>query len=218
MTLTAFAVLAGILLGLAVALWLGPLLLTARAVLSWVLPPAGKRRWQTATALGLSSGMMAAVALAGAFLGLREALVAVIFGLLLLLAIMDLRWRWLPLEWTVTLGLAGLGIASIGARLTEAILTALATMILLRGLQIGFRKLRGTEGMGTGDVFLASALGILAGPVGIALTLGLASVTGLTNEALRRGLSGLETRPRFGVAFGAHLAGVFALLWIFKPF
>ncbi len=218
MTFALVAVLTGILSGVALALWLGPLLLGSRAVLSVGLMPAGIRRWQVPTAAGLSLGLLGAVAIAGVALGLREALVAAVFGFLGLSAVMDLRWRWLPLEWSAAIGLAGLGIATIDARIAEAILTALATLLLLRGLQILFRKFRGTEAMGTGDVFLAAALGTMIGPVGIALTLGLASVTGLINEALRRTLSGSEVRQRFGVAFGAHLAGVFALLWIFKPF
>lgn len=187
-----------------VAVLTGPLMLTCRAVLRRLMPPAALRRWQGPVTAGVGAGLLAATLL-GATTGGNAALVVAVFGLLLLLATLDLAWRWLPFAWTMPLLALGIVAAWVNHALIDAILgVALGAGVLL-ALQLSFRFLRGVEALGTGDIWLAAGLGALAGPQKIMLILGLSAVLALAVEA---GRSILVTRPgrrRLGVAYGAHM-------------
>ena len=138
--------------------------------------------------------------------------------MLFALGLMDAFWRWLPLPWIAGLGAALAFLAWTNGKILAGIAAAIGGVVALRALQIFYRRTRGAEFLGTGDVILVGALGIFTGPFGLALLLGLASATGLLSEVLLRARENGAERTRYGVAFGTHLCAVFALLWFFNAF
>lgn len=96
-----------------------------------------------------------AQALAGAVLG----------WLLLTLALLDLRHFWLPNRVTAALALAGLavGIADIPPPLIDRLIGGVAGLLVFAAVRYGYRRLRGREGMGGGDVKLFGAIGLWLG-------------------------------------------------------
>lgn len=132
--------------------------------------------WQPISELG---GAVVAVGSCLAAPGAVEALAAALFGWqLLLLALLDARHFWLPRPLTVALALTGAGHAAAQALLlgdakplVVAGLSGLAGYGLLAGLALGYRALRGREGMGGGDPPLMGAIGVWLGPQGVILTI-----------------------------------------------
>lgn len=153
------------------------------------------------------------------------ALLALALGLwlLLALALTDLLWLRLPDPLTaallvLALGLpllpgAGLGGPGPGAALLGAALGAGSFW----ALRLGYRRWRGREGLGLGDVKLMAGLGALAGPWDLPLLVLLAALAALglaAAEALLRGrgaLAGARAMP-----FGAALSAAAAALWLVR--
>lgn len=124
--------------------------------------------------------------------------------LLLALACLDARHWWLPdrLTWPLlALGLAA-GPAPLGQRLA-AVAIAGGGLSLLR---LGYRHLKGREGMGLGDVKLAAAIASWLSPMWLAPFMGLAALLGLMAVARRP-----ATRV---VPFGACLAVAGWATWL----
>ena len=194
---------------------MGPMLLTVRAVMQRHSTLATIRRWQGAVALGLGLGLVGATAVSGLLINGQMAVLAATLGLLSLLAILDLAWRWLPFAWT--LPLLGLGIAS--AWFSDAMLTGgmglLAGAGVLLALQLSFRVFRGVEALGTGDIWLAAGLGMLTGPQEIVAILGIAALTGLVAAGLQRLVAGPSAVARMGVAYGTHLCVAYVIILLF---
>lgn len=96
-----------------------------------------------------------AQALAGAVLG----------WLLLTLALLDLRHFWLPDRLTAALALAGLaaGFAGLAPPLIDRLIGGVAGLLIFAAVRHGYRRLRGREGMGGGDVKLFGAIGLWLG-------------------------------------------------------
>ncbi len=193
---------------------LGPLRLAVRAVLR----RAGGRRTlgrQAGVTRGLAAGLVAAPVLAGAAQGGSAAIHVAAIGLAVLLAAMDLAWRWLPHEWTWPLLGLGLVAAAAGAAPSATALGGVAGAALGGGLlafvQLGFRHVRGIEALGTGDVWLAAAIGAFTGPGPIPWVIALAAVTALGAEMLGARLFPAPRRSRLGVAYGTHLAVMFPI-------
>jgi leader peptidase (prepilin peptidase) / N-methyltransferase len=126
---------------------------------------------------------------------------------LLILAILDYRFYWLPDRLTIPLGIIGLLAAWPDE---EAMMDAAIGAVVAGGafyaIRVGYRMLRGVEGLGLGDVKFVAALGAWLGASALPWLVLLASVTALTVEAARAFT--LATRPQATARspFGLHLA------------
>ena len=179
----------------------GPTLLMARGVLRPAFGPDIARARAPGLALGIGAGALAATAGVGTVLGGSAAVITAFLTLLVMLAAMDMAWRWLPLEWTLALAALGFGAAVLSGDVTTAALGAALGGGVLLALRQSFLTLRKVEALGLGDIWLAAALGALIGPVHIIWLLGAAACLGLVLHFSARAPS----RQRLGVAFGAQL-------------
>ncbi|MEM9797750.1 MAG: hypothetical protein AAF919_14755 [Pseudomonadota bacterium] len=188
---------------------LGPLPLAMRAMLHPFFGTSARRYWPAAAA-GTLGGLAAAILLT-TWMGWLSPIIVMVLGLLLLLAIMDMRWRWLPLEWCALIGVATLAQAiangAIGAALIAMVLPA-ATLAAIRAI---FLWMRGIEVIGAGDLWLIAALSGQIGVQGGALMLGLAAVSGLASHLIYKAIRP-DGPQRYGVAYGAHLCANFVLV------
>lgn len=173
-------------------------------------------------------GRLPMLAAGGALLGVwsafgqpstAAAVLTALFGWqLLLIALVDAEHFWLPDR--LTFPLAGLGLVAAawldGPRLWDAVLGAAGGFAILRGLAVGYRRLRGREGLGGGDPFLLGAIGAWVGWAGLPAVLLWAGLAGLSVVAGRaaggRPLSGEDRLP-----FGVFLAIGGWLTWSLGP-
>lgn len=128
------------------------------------------------------------------------------------LALFDLRRGRLP-DW-LTLPLAAAGLLRawrLGVGL-EAALGCAVGFIAFAGLAVAYRRLRGREGLGFGDVKLAAAAGAWVGWQGLPSVVLLAAAAALAVAAARGRLAAAERVP-----FGAYLAPAILLVWLFGP-
>lgn len=205
-------------LGLPAALAVGPLLILCRSLLRATVGAPYIRSLFRPVSLGILVGAATAILVAGLSFGAAAAATAGALLMLLSLSLMDTFWRWLPMPWVGGLAAALAYLAWSNGTILAGMAAAISGAVALRALQIFYRRTRGAEFLGTGDVILVGALGLFTGPFGLALLLGLASVTGLLSEVLLRARKNRPDRARYGVAFGTHLCAVFALLWFFNAF
>ena len=144
---------------------------------------------------------------------------ALFLWLLLALAVTDLTRFRLPDPLTAALMVAGSWLALLpgGVGLRSAAAGAAAGVAAFWLLRRIYRRLRGREGLGPGDVKLIAGLGAFAGlrdlPLVILLAALAALAAGLTAAALGRpaGRSPLGQRA---LPFGAALCGAGAALWL----
>lgn len=144
-----------------------------------------------------------------------QAVAASIFGWLLLpLIILDYRHYWLPNCLIVLLAIAGL---LMGPSLISSITWfdrcagLLAGFAILEGIRLGFKRLRGYDGMGAGDPKLFGALGIWLGWQALPIILLGASAIGICIFVARSAL----TQSSNFLPFGSYLCGaayLFAML------
>lgn len=142
-----------------------------------------------------------------------EALVAAALTLVAAaLALFDLRRGRLP-DW-LTLPLAAAGLLR-GWRLgvlADGALGCVLGFAVFAGLAVGYRRLRGREGLGFGDVKLAAAGGAWIGWQGLPSAVLLAAAAALAVAAARGRLQAAERIP-----FGAFLAPAILLVWLLGP-
>ena len=200
---------------LTVAVWLGPMLLVIRAVLRCMMSPSHMRRWQNPTRFGVSAGMIAACAVSGLTMGVNAVALAAVLCLLVMLATADFAWRWLPLEWTISLIGLGVILALYNGNWAEAAIGLVIGAGTLWVLQFTFRVWRGTDALGTGDIWLAAGLGALAGSSQIPWVLCLAALSALSVTLVSQRLASIDRRNRHGVAYGAHLCIVHTIQMVF---
>lgn len=145
--------------------------------------------------------------------------VSVLFGwTLLALAVIDLRWLWLPHALSWPLAAAGLLVAGLwhwNVPFDQLIGLAVgygATTLVARL----YRRYRGRQGLGDGDAHLFGALGAWVGWQGLPAILVYAGVSGLLAVALgmrREQPIGWTTR----IPFGPHLCLGGWLVWLYGP-
>ena len=203
---------------LGMSLFFGPVILASRAILGPIATRSAMQRWQMPMTVGIEAGILLSVVVLGLASGFPAALLAAAVALTALLAVMDAKWRWLPGEWTLALIAIGLILAFRDGRLAEAALAAGISSLGLFALQLGYRTIRGVEGLGTGDIWLIAGFSTFLEPRLIPLLIGLAALSGLAQELVQRAVPGASGRTRFGVAFGTHLSLVFVILLFFQPF
>lgn len=121
--------------------------------------------------------------------GLSQGLALAVFGWLLLpLAVLDARHFWLPDRLVLLLGLCGLagGAVLTSEPLLDRFVAALAAGLGLAGVALGYRLLRGRQGLGAGDPKLIAAIALWLGPFLTASTFLAACLIGLVEALVRR--------------------------------
>ncbi|WP_022681090.1 prepilin peptidase [Sphingobium bisphenolivorans] len=106
---------------------------------------------------------------------------ALLGWLLLTLAVLDKRHFWLPDALTLPLAFMGLtiGLWSTDAVMIDRVVGAVAGYVGLLAVALGYRGLRGREGLGLGDAKLLGALGAWFGWQALPFILLLATTLGL---------------------------------------
>jgi leader peptidase (prepilin peptidase) / N-methyltransferase len=134
-------------------------------------------------------------------------LVWAVFGwLLLLLAALDLRHYWLPQRLTVLLALSGIAALFITrGDVAASLIGGAAGFLGLEAVRLGYRALRGREGMGGGDPLLLGGIGLWMGWQALPFVVIVASLVGFALIALWK-LRGAEVGAATRVPLGACLA------------
>lgn len=136
---------------------------------------------------------------------------ALLFLLLLPLALLDARHLWLPDQLVLALALLGLvlgGITADGIALTTRLSSAALAFAALETIRRLFRKFRSKEGMGAGDPKLFAALALWLSPYDLPLLILLASMFGLAVALV----STIKKRPIEQLPFGTLLAAATVVL------
>ncbi|MFP5328525.1 MAG: prepilin peptidase [Alphaproteobacteria bacterium] len=133
---------------------------------------------------------------------------ALLWLLLIALAVLDARHFWLPDTLNAVLAVAGLllGGLATGATLADRLIGGGSGFLALALIALAYSRLRGRDGLGAGDPKMLGAIGLWTGWAPLPAILILASLTGLA-IALVQQRSASERMP-----FGALLA-VAAILW-----
>lgn len=131
-------------------------------------------------------GIEAGAALIGGYCALAfPPLPALLFAvggwLLLTLAVLDARHMWLPDALTLPLAALGLTLGDwiLPAPFMDRVIGAAAGAGLLLLLALGYKRLRGREGLGLGDAKLLGAIGAWLGWQALPFVLLIASITAL---------------------------------------
>lgn len=143
------------------------------------------------------------------------AICALLFLLLLPLALLDARHLWLPDRLMLILAGLGLllgGITSEATELTTRILSAALAFAALEALRRLFAMVRGREGMGAGDPKLFAALALWLSPYDLPILMLLASMLGIAVVLV----STVRKRPVEQLPFGSLLAAATAVLLLVR--
>jgi leader peptidase (prepilin peptidase)/N-methyltransferase len=144
------------------------------------------------------------------------ALVTALFGwCLLIVAALDAEHHWLPDRLTLPLIPAGLaaGWAGFGPPLDQRLIGAATGFALLALIALGYRRLRGREGLGGGDPKLFAALGAWLGWPALPYVLLGAGLLGLAALALKR-LRGEAVAATDRLPLGALMAVAGWPIWL----
>lgn len=160
-----------------------------------------------ALAIGVAAGWIAP-----GWIGVSGA----VFGwLLLALAALDVAAFWLPDRLTATLAAAGLaaGAAGFDPATSDRLIGGVAGYGVLAGIALGYRVLRGREGMGGGDPKLMGAIGLWLGWRMLPAVFVIASLVGL-GVALFARMTGRAVARDTALPFGALLAVAAYPAWL----
>jgi leader peptidase (prepilin peptidase) / N-methyltransferase len=166
-----------------------------------------------AAALAASAiSLIAAPGLPGWF-GAALALIAIA------IAVIDLRWFIIPNE----LSAAGFALALVYAAATEpeplqaplfAALRGGVLALLFFGLREGYRRLRGRDGIGLGDVKLAGVAGAWLSWLAIPIAIEIAALAAIAVFAVRHYVAGRQLDAALKFPFGLFLAPSIWLGWL----
>lgn len=137
---------------------------------------------------------------------------------LLLLAVIDLRHLWLPDTLNLPLIPAGFAVTWLLApgRLLEHVAAAGLGFAILALIAMLYRRLRGREGLGLGDVKLMAGAGAWLGPLALPSVLLLGASLALAATLAGR-LWSAKFETTTPIAFGPWLALAFWLTWLHGP-
>lgn len=137
---------------------------------------------------------------------------ALLGWLLLTLALLDWRHFWLPDALTLPLAFLGftIGLWATDVILIDRVIGALIGYGALLAIALGYRALRGRDGLGLGDAKLLGALGAWFGWQALPFILLIASLLGLTVMLA----SGRARAPTARVPLGTFLALAAVPAWI----
>ncbi|MBD3664935.1 prepilin peptidase [Sulfitobacter aestuariivivens] len=141
---------------------------------------------------------------------------ALFLWLLIALAGADLLWFRLPDVLTGCLVLTGFLIAARpgGLTLSDAALGAAVGAGSFLALRIGYRIMRGREGLGLGDVKLMAGLGAFAGLYDLPLLVLIGALIALSVAVLQRMRAADALAGQRAIPFGAALCAAAAVLWV----
>ena len=137
---------------------------------------------------------------------------------LLALAAIDFRHFVLPDVLTLPLIPAGLAIAWLTEpdRLIANLWGAALGFLVLAGVRAAYRRLRGREGLGFGDVKLLAAAGAWVGWDGLPSVMAIAALSGLAAASLQI-LRGETLSASSKLPFGPYLCLGLWLVWLYGP-
>jgi leader peptidase (prepilin peptidase)/N-methyltransferase len=140
---------------------------------------------------------------------------ALLGWLLLTLAILDWRHFWLPDALTFPLAFLGLtlGLWATDAGLADRAIGAIVGYVALLAVSLGYRALRGREGLGLGDAKLLGALGAWFGWQALPFILLIAAGTGLLLVLVSM-LAGRTVEATTRVPLGTFLALAAVPAWM----
>lgn len=151
--------------------------------------------------IGETAGAVIVVVTFALISPLRAVLVSVLGLVLLAAAFFDLKTLRLPDGLTLLIAIVGLGLSA--SRSTEALTVGVVASVLtfatLFGLRHGYRLARGEDGLGLGDVKLASALALWLG-IGTPWAIAVGALLGLLTAVVAH-------RGSWRMPFGPALAG-----------
>jgi leader peptidase (prepilin peptidase) / N-methyltransferase len=167
--------------------------------------PALRHRWPLAAALIiLLHGAALAAGLLAASPGFPLPVLIGLSALTTMIALTDWRALWLPDALVVPLGLAGLAAnLAMGEVWFLPVIGAAAGYLVFLVLRLGYRRLRGVEGLGGGDVHLAAAMGAWTGPENLSFAVLLSCLLALLATPL---LFGRATSRASRLPLGSFLA------------
>jgi len=171
------------------------------------------------TALIALAGLGSVLASFAAAPGLTGIAGAALAALCLTIAIVDRRWLLIPDELNALAFVAGLTAAGLAAEASpaEAVLRA-----ILRGavmfaaffvFRAGYRRFRGVEGMGLGDVKLAAVAGVWLDWADLPIAVDIAALAALAAALVGR-LKGKDLDLRAKLPFGAFFAPAIWICWL----
>ncbi len=139
--------------------------------------------------------------------------------LLLALSAIDIRTRRLPDVLNLLLATSGIAvIAMIDTNLIlEHLVAAAVGYGALVAVELGYRRLRGRDGLGRGDSKLLGAIGAWVGLQGLAACLFVAAASAIVFILAASRLRGTEIRGDTAIAFGPFLALGGWLTWVYGP-
>jgi len=164
-------------------------------------------------------GTVVSFAIAPDLQGLLGALLGCV---MLVIALTDARYGIIPDEWNA----AGLMLAIIHAALQNpdmmveamaaAVLRGGVLALLFLGLRLGYRALRGRDGIGLGDVKLAVVAGAWLDWLTMPIAIELAAVAGLATYLARRYWLEQPVHMMSRLPFGLFFAPAIWLGWLFE--
>lgn len=178
-----------------------------------------KREWAIAAAAAVA--VAASIATAP---GPRGALGACLAVLMLAIAAVDARRFIIPDEFSAIA--FGLGLFHAVVIRDELAMLQAGTMALLRAAVLGvlffalreaYRRLRGREGIGLGDVKLAAVAGVWLDWAAMPLAVEIAALAALVLYAVAHLAGGRPMRARRRIPFGLFLAPAIWLAWLLEP-
>ena len=166
--------------------------------------------------LAIELAALAIGAVAGAVAPGWAGVAGAVFGwLLLALAALDIVAFWLPDRLTALLAVVGVasGAAGLAPALPDRLIGGVAGYAALAAVALGYKALRGREGMGGGDPKLMGAIGLWLGWRMLPAVLVIASLIGL-GVALFAHLTGRHVARDTALPFGALLGVAAYPAWL----
>lgn len=138
---------------------------------------------------------------------------------LLALALIDLRHHRLPDALTLPLAVAGLATAGLpeGASLFDRALGCALGFFIFLSISTVYRRIRGREGLGMGDVKLLAAGGAWVAWQGLASVVLIASAAALAVAAVQAAQDRSHIQATTRIPFGLYLGPAIWLIWLVGP-
>lgn len=165
-------------------------------------------------ALALGAGLWAALAMADSYPWVHGAL----GWLLVLIALTDVRCWTIPDSLSLVLAAAGIAQAAFAgpAQLSAGLAGGLLAAGLSAAVALLYRRLRGRDGLGWGDVKLLGALGCWVSIQGVIPVIVLAALSGILFGGVRAALGAPVTRTT-ALPFGPFLCLAAWVVWLHGP-
>ncbi|MCG5234878.1 prepilin peptidase [Xanthobacter oligotrophicus] len=177
---------------------------------------AGDRAGKAALAAVVAAAMAASLAVEPSIGGL---LAAALVPVLAAIAIIDGRHFIIPDSLNALGALLGLAAAATAPEplngLLAAVLGGAGLALVFLTIRLGYRALRGRDGLGLGDVKLAAVAGIWLGVTAMAVAVEIAALTGLLAYGVSRLAAGSAVRVRDRLPFGLFFAPAIWIGWLF---